>query len=208
MYYVYLIIFKMMYAVRLRKTSIRLARYLEQYCRQPLGISKLYNAIWDFTPNTDYPICGGYDGCWFPVLSDDDSFHESCRAKEAEKAALDQAEEDAYYEQLEAQADQHEADREHLTDLMDSFCTHADPPCFEAGDKWSGKCPEHDTFCPACDSDDCICYDQDDSTIDDGEDDTCEGICGQPSYACTCAELASYRAFQADPATRGSYWTA
>lgn len=53
----------------------------------------------------------------------------------------------------------------------------------------------------------CNCID-DQPDIDDGYDeDYCDG-CNQPSYACTCAELASLRRHQADPNTRGSYWVA
>ena len=124
-----------------------------------------------------YPLCRGDDGCWFPVLSDNDPFHESCRAKEVAQAASEKAEEDAYYAQLEEQMDL------------------------------------HDTFCHACNNDKCVCYDiadePDDCAIDDDEDEICEGDCGQPAYACTCAELASWRKYNATPMEeRCGPWTA
>jgi hypothetical protein len=34
-----------------------------------------------------------------------------------------------------------------------------------------------------------------------------QSCCGSPYYDCTCAEEASFRAFHADPATAGSWWT-
>lgn len=40
------------------------------------------------------------------------------------------------------------------------------------------------------------------------DDDICPGICGQPAYACTCAETESFRRHQSDPATAGSWWVA
>jgi hypothetical protein len=43
---------------------------------------------------------------------------------------------------------------------------------------------------------------------DERDDDICDGICGQPAYACTCAETESFRLHQSDPATAGSWWVA
>lgn len=48
----------------------------------------------------------------------------------------------------------------------------------------------------------------DDADPRDDEDDECPGGRGQPAGCCTCAELASWNAHQANPDTRGSYWTA
>ena len=42
----------------------------------------------------------------------------------------------------------------------------------------------------------------------DEDEDICPGICGQPAYACTCAETESFRRHQSDPATAGSWWVA
>ena len=57
------------------------------------------------------------------------------------------------------------------------------------------------------------CVDDEDDPLDVDDDydeleEECQGGCGQPEYACTCAEMASHRAFHADPETSGSYWTA
>jgi hypothetical protein len=38
--------------------------------------------------------------------------------------------------------------------------------------------------------------------------DICDGICGQPANACTCAETEAYRQHEADPDTRGSWFVA
>ena len=56
--------------------------------------------------------------------------------------------------------------------------------------------------------------DEEESMIDnnfddyDEDEDICPGICGQPAYACTCAETESFRRHQSDPATAGSWWVA
>jgi cold shock CspA family protein len=53
--------------------------------------------------------------------------------------------------------------------------------------------------------------DEPDWTPDDfvpDDDEICEGICGQPAYACTCAETEAFREHNANPATRGSYFVA
>jgi hypothetical protein len=49
---------------------------------------------------------------------------------------------------------------------------------------------------------------EDDLDERDEREDECEGGCGQPAYACVCAEMDSFRRFQADPNTAGSSWTA
>lgn len=40
------------------------------------------------------------------------------------------------------------------------------------------------------------------------DEDECPNGCGQPTSQCSCAELASLRRHNADPATRGSHWMA
>lgn len=47
-----------------------------------------------------------------------------------------------------------------------------------------------------------------DDDYDERDNDICDGICGQPAYACTCAETESFRQHQSDPATAGSWWVA
>lgn len=92
-YYLYLYGFKFLYALGMKKTSVRLARNLEKYTRSPLDKSKLYDAIWEFTLNVQsFPLCQGNFGCDFPILSENDSFHETCRIWQTQDAAW-QAEE-------------------------------------------------------------------------------------------------------------------
>lgn len=43
-------------------------------------------------------------------------------------------------------------------------------------------------------------------SISSGSDEECPGGCGQSERNCTCAETASWKAHNANPATRGSYW--
>lgn len=42
----------------------------------------------------------------------------------------------------------------------------------------------------------------------EGPGEECQGGCGQTNATCTCDELRSWKEHQANPATRGSYWTA
>lgn len=92
---------------------------------------------------------------------------------------------------------------------LEKMCDHSG--CYDEKVK-DGLCQYHwgeENLCPNCGDEfhSCSCDDAEDYDPRDDDEDICQG-CDQPSYACTCAELASYRRFQADPATRGSWWTA
>jgi hypothetical protein len=108
MYNLYLLSFKLLHAIGLKKTSVRLARHMEKYARQPLDNSKLYDAVWMFfTYGQSFPSCEnwmGYGCCYMPVLSDDDPFHKYCREAFAEEEARHNAEVDAY---LDSRCKQH-----------------------------------------------------------------------------------------------------
>lgn len=60
---------------------------------------------------------------------------------------------------------------------------------------------------PFCDCEHFEDYERPESD-DYGDEEECPDGCGQPAYACTCAELESLNRHNAEPATRGSYWTA
>lgn len=180
MYYVYLLSFKLLHAIGLKKTSVRLARHMEKYCRHPLDKSKLYDAVWEFTLNVQqFPWCQGDHGCYFPVLSDDDEFHKCCREAEAEHEARIAAEEEVYQASLRKDCyEQH---------VKDGYCQEhwdVENTCFGCGHEYNS----------------CNCNDADD---EDDQDDECPGGCGQTERTCTCAELASWRAHDGD-----GYWTA
>lgn len=215
MYYLYLLGFKLLYGLGLRKTSVRIARYLEQeYCHRPREAAELYTAIWDFVLTQAFPLCDDTDaGCFFPILSDDDPFHKSCREKLAEIDAA-WAEHDAEKAlQAEAEIERIDAGKEHYAELIASFCTQSG--CFEPHNG-CGKCHTHDTFCMTCMSDPCRCADMYDDEVeedeyqpDDQSAEECPDGCGQPYYACTCAELASLQRYYATPLEqRDGIWTA
>lgn len=220
MYFVYLLSFKSLYFIGLKKTSVQLSRNLEQYCRKPLNNSKLYKAVWDFNLNTpQFPLCDGEFGCYFPMVSDTDSFHAKCReAQAAEDARIedewqaDKADMTIYYTALD--------DQQHLDELMAGFCTYRNPEtsiedCFEEGDHYTGRCSKHDTYCHHCDNDPCACV-QIEAELDaayydgqDNPDDECQGGCGETERNCVCAELASLRRYNATPLEeRCGPWTA
>lgn len=221
MYYVYLLSFKLLHAIGLKKTSVRLARHMEKYCRHPLDKSKLYDAVWEFTLNVQqFPWCQGDHGCYFPVLSDDDEFHKCCREAEAEHEARIAAEEEVYQASLRKDCyEQHVKDgycQEHwdehcscqfcgkLESECKSSCICAEAGCYDEKVK-DGLCQEHwdvENTCFGCghEYNSCNCNDADD---EDDQDDECPGGCGQTERTCTCAELASWRAHDGD-----GYWTA
>ena len=229
----YLFSFKFLHNIGFTKTSVRFARHMEQYSRQPLDHSKLYNAVWEFTLNvTSFPLCQGDYGCYFPVLSDDDKFHKSCRDAQAAEDARVQAEEDAYWASL-CQMPGCYNDQ-----VKDGYCQscwdynflcgdcgklesecHGDcyleklckePGCYEPKVK-DDLCQHHwdvENICIGCGNEynSCSCDDADDY---DERDDECLGGCGQPAYACTCAELASWNRYLATPMEeRCGPWTA
>lgn len=171
MYNLYLLSFKMFQAIGLKKTNVRLVRRMEKYCRQPLDNSKLYAAVWEFNLGvSSFPLCQGDFGCFFPALSDNDPFHQSCRQAQADEDARIEAETQADWVAYERER-QAEADAQHFADLMASFCIHADPHCFKAANPYTGKCDEHDTFCYNCNSDSCVCSDDvEDDDYDDPYD--------------------------------------
>lgn len=189
----------------LKKTAVKLAYFMEN-----LDNSDMFDAaqLYLYGSRSGFTQCSE---CFLPILSDTEDIHKLCRDEiqrqidEEERAWVEYeaqlaAEGAAYYAKLEQRA----ADQQHLDDLMDSFCT--EQGCYEEGHRWDNRCLAHE-YCGGCDSYPCECGSRVNS-YSSQDDDECEGGCGQPSYACTCAELASLARHNADPATRGSWWVA
>ncbi|HTE57781.1 MAG TPA: hypothetical protein VK694_03470 [Verrucomicrobiae bacterium] len=273
----FLLCFKFLYGVRLKKTSIRLARLLERFCSTPLEDSKLYDDIWEFVAyhQKDFTsFCQDGGGCSFPILSDTDRFHRLCRASQAAEDALD-----AEMDQAEMELLCHSCwDKPAVKDRLCQICwdnqylcragcgkpeSECDGNChtatlckslhcsrYAAEDGYCMPCWEDSILCSDCrrELEVCTCdiednypdgYDTRDEYVDshdetdswtearcggdrpglmvddeyddgyyDPDEDICPGICGQPAYACTCAETASLREHNANPNTRGSTWVA
>lgn len=200
--YVRLLIF--ISKIGLKKTAVKLAYFMERYS------FTCYDAQnYLYSSNTRLPYC---TECGLPVLSDTDARHTTCRA--AIRSYEVQEDLDAEMAALEAEMRREDAER--LQELLDSFCT--EDGCYEEAVNWTGKCIAHDTTCHWCSCDPCECIDIDEDVEDDCREcgypvsrcdcqQECPNGCGQPAYACTCAEIESWHRFQADPATRGSWWT-
>ncbi|GEM_PF-2417068 len=150
----------------------------------------------------------GFSMCWWcgkPVLKA--TIHKRCVVQDqlawSEEMAREAAEDAAFYAQIEAEyqlaeeAHRLEADKHHLDELMDSFCIV--PGCYEIR-SFSHVVGDHFEYCNECEQlkSQCICRTDD--------DDICQGICGQPAHACTCAETEALRRHNADPETRGSWF--
>ncbi len=162
----------------------------------------------NFIKRLGFPTCSW---CQHPTMGK--TLHVRCEAEAdqayeeylAQQSQDDEAELQVY---LEEQAKVEEAeyrlyqDEVALQELMDSFCKATG--CYEESLYSSGLCEKHLSEAHERDED----FDELEDDFYEPEDEICSGICGQPSYACTCAETESYRAFQADPETRGSFWVA
>jgi hypothetical protein len=243
MYTLYLFCFKLLYFVRLKKTSIRLARNLERFCRSPLEDSKLYNALWEFVvyQQHDYTwFCQDGGGCYFPVLSDTDKFHQPCRARQADEDARE-----AELDRAEMELTCHDCwekpavkDRRCQTcwdnaflcpegcGKLDTECngncyldSRCDTPHCHGPRDIEGLCRpcwDERYLCQRCGGDNRVCHEDHDE--DDGDDyhlyndpdeEECPDGCGQPAYACVCAELASLKRYNATPMEeRCGPWTA
>ena len=219
MYRTYLNGFRLLYALGFKQSSVRLARVLHERSDFPLQNTPVSEACWSFMHQyASFPICAGdYFSCGFPVLSKNDSFHDKCREARAEDdlriAELLRLENEAWVA-AEAEAE----------NFLKTRCNY--PGCWEEGviEDYCLEDWKRTFFCaePGCEKLYTDCYgscvethdeeddDQEDEPydMDDESDNECQDGCGQPDYACTCAELESYRRFQADPATAGSFWTA
>lgn len=199
------------------RLSVRTAYLMMRLARSNVWYeSKLYAAAdwYLYSGPTGLPSC---TECYLPVLSDTEKRHNDCRdavtkrtKEETEAFNRDMKE---YQALLAAEAADHEArlqELEHLDRLMDSFCT-AEKGCYEEGlPEFYGACANHapEEDCHYCGHpmSECTCPNFDVYDEEDNED-NCEG-CGNSHLGCICAELESLRAHNADPATRGSFWTA
>lgn len=202
----FLLCFMFLYRIGLKKTSIRIARYLERFCRQPVENSKLYNAIWEFVLHRQHDFtwfCQDGDGCYLPVLSDTDRFHRDCRARQAAEDALD-----AEMDRAEMELTCHSCwDKPAVKDqrcqtcwdiaflcpdgcgklesecngncYLDTLCNA--PHCFSPKYK-DGLCDLHwdqAYLCQECGGDNRVCHElhEEDDDFDDGYYDQDKGIC-------------------------------
>ncbi len=179
-----------------KKLAVRTAYFMEN------RNSKLFEAAqaYLYGGETGLPWCSE---CFLPILTDSDKKHEPCRAAIQQRKHEEDLAWDEHLAELDAEEEARMA-RYHYDELMDSFCT--EPGCYKPGDGYDGKCSKHEPedICYSCGKPEsqCICTEDDDRDI-------CDGICGQPAYACTCAELASFRRYNATPLEeRCGPWTA
>lgn len=153
------------------------------------------NDAWDLIwHQTAYPTC---PSCYWPILPRDP--HTSCEEFEKEREEAERAEEEASWEAYQAELAREAAEEDEAAWLqhqewLASRCNY--PQCDEEA-TIDGCCVTHAQP-----------EEPEDDFIEDRDDEECPGGCGQPAYACTCAELESLRRHNADPATRGSWWVA
>lgn len=186
-----------------KKTAVRMA-----YLMEPFGFMNDDAQYFLYFVSTGLPVCSE---CDLPILSDTEPRHAVCR-----EAIRFEEEYNAEMAVLDAEMLREAA--EHLQELMDSFCT--EEGCYEMAVNWTGKCTAHDTTCDLCWRDPCDCIVLDEDVEDDCRmcgfpvsqcdcQQECSNGCGQPAYACPCAELASLRRHNATPLEeRCGPWTA
>lgn len=185
--------------------------------------NRMFNAAQGYLygNTTGFPACSE---CYLPVLSDSDEMHTMCRAEELQSIT---AEEDFWASlctmpgcwegQVKDGFCQKDWDYHYLCGgcgkletecvgecYLEKMCSI--PGCFDDKVK-EDLCQYHwdeEDICSGCRKAYASCSCDENDEIDE----ICDGICGQPAYACTCAETEAFRRHNADPATRGSWFVA